>query len=408
MYRQHFPEAPGMHNMQDQHPTGTTRTTFRRQPTFGERVKNGLVAFLAGLALLATASYLLFWNEGRAVKTSKSLHEGINLVRNFQSFEVAFKENNGKLIYVHGPLRADKAVHDAEYDITVNAIKLKRHVEMYQWVEIESKREFEEDGQTRVETSYSYTQKWSSELTSSSSFHNPNGHHNPQSFPVTSKEDIAANPRVGNFHLSVGLTEKISDFQKFFPKSAPANKEVILHDGDFYHGINPLRPQIGDLKVTFSYAGLTDDSEKADTVSVIARQMGTNLLSYQTTIDGYDIELLYMGEHTPQEIFDKQLAHNTLVTWAFRFGGWLMMFIGFGCLTNIVTTLVDWIPILRDIIVLGVNMMNVCLSISLSLTIISISWIMYRPMIGMTILMIGISPFVWSRRRVNQSRYRSV
>ena len=33
-----------------------------------------------------------------------------------------------------------QVLHDAEYKLAVNAIKLRRHVEMYQWVEHESKK----------------------------------------------------------------------------------------------------------------------------------------------------------------------------------------------------------------------------------------------------------------------------
>jgi hypothetical protein len=35
----------------------------------------------------------------------------------------------------------------------------------------------------------------------------------------------------------------------------------------------------------------------------------------------------------------KAQMQNTFLTWAVRLGGWLLMFIGFGCMTSILDTL---------------------------------------------------------------------
>ena len=50
--------------------TETTTTSF------GSRVKGALTGVLIGLALVPGSAYLLFWNEGRAVQTARSLTEG--------------------------------------------------------------------------------------------------------------------------------------------------------------------------------------------------------------------------------------------------------------------------------------------------------------------------------------------
>ena len=68
---------------------------------------------------------------------------------------------------------------------------------------------------------------------------------------------------------------------------------------------------------------------------------------------------------------------------------------------------VDWFPIVRDIVALGVCLMNLSLSISLSLTVIALGWIRYRPLLGMTILALSFTPFVLSRfRQSSTSRSR--
>ena len=68
---------------------------------------------------------------------------------------------------------------------------------------------------------------------------------------------------------------------------------------------------------------------------------------------------------------------------------------------------VDWLPIVRNIVALGVCMMNLSLSISLSLTVIALGWIRYRPLLGFTILALSMTPFILSKlRQTNSSRSR--
>ena len=60
---------------------------------------------------------------------------------------------------------------------------------------------------------------------------------------------------------------------------------------------------------------------------------------------------------------------------------------------------VDWVPVVRDVVNLGVTTLNLFLSISLSLTIIAMGWIWYRPWLGIGIIVMAALPFILSRRR---------
>lgn len=44
---------------------------------------------------------------------------------------------DGELIYISARLSTDEPLTEPDYNIQVQAVKLKRHVQMYQWVEEE-------------------------------------------------------------------------------------------------------------------------------------------------------------------------------------------------------------------------------------------------------------------------------
>jgi len=47
-------------------------------------------------------------------------------------------------------------LEDTHYGVSVWAVRLRRVVELYQWVEERYKREYEEDGKTKTEVTYYY------------------------------------------------------------------------------------------------------------------------------------------------------------------------------------------------------------------------------------------------------------
>lgn len=374
-----------------------------------ERIGNSCAGILIGLALLVVASGLLFWNEGRAVQTAQSLDEGLSSVIPLDRASVVFDSNHGKLIHLTGQLRTDRVLTDASYNIAVHAVHLKRTVEMYQWVEHESKREYNEGSHTRVETSYSYSMEWRSDLVRSEQFDNSLNHRNPTSMAVQSKLQTAHEVNIGQFKLSPSLVSKVSNYKPMDAEfiTQPDDTNVRVLDGVFYHSLNALNPQVGDLRVKFEYAGLSGQSIMGapDTVSTVARQVGSELKAYQT-VAGDRLELLYMGDMSAEAMFANEQSQNTVLTWGIRLGGWILMFVGFGCLTSIITTIVDWLPIIRELVAAGVLVLNLSLSISLSLTVIAIGWIRYRPLLGIGILALAATPFILSKLRRQQGTTR--
>lgn len=399
MYRQRYPDDPGMHNPSSDN---NTRVTYHDNPGFCERVQKSLFGIVIGLLLILVSSCLLFWNEGRAVQTAKSLDEGLNVVVPLGTTDVAFDNNNGRLVFLQGQLQADKPAWDPVYKLSISAVRLRRTVEMYQWVEHETRREVNEGDRTREDTEYSYSTEWREDLVRSSSFYSTVGHDNPSEMPATTVVITVGSVHVGAFFLSDGLVSQISDFREITPDSGvvPGDTTLQYHRGFYFNSANPSNPQVGDIRVKFESAGQTANSHlgPATVVSIIAQQRHNRLEPYQTAT-GPELEMLHSGLVSATEIFARAHSQNTMLTWAIRSGGWLLMFVAFSCLTSIVTTLVDWIPVVRELVSMGMTTMNVAFSISLSLTIIALGWIRYRPLLGFSILVMAVAPFLFTKLR---------
>lgn len=390
-------------------PSEYTRVTYRDNPSFCERVRKSLLAIVVGLILLCGAVGLLFWNEGRAVQTAKSLDEGLNLVISLPNADNINEYHYSKLVHVIGDLRTGQVIHDEKYQIALPTVKLKRNVEMYQWVEHEQKREINEGDRTREETSYSYTQEWRDHVIRSDSFEQRFSHENPSEMPISSSEYQAKDASVGVFYLSENLMGKINNWKVLTLHKPPSSDPTLkIHKEQYYyHGTDPMYPKVGDVRVSFQYAGLAGKSSlgPSDKVSVVGKQLHGQISGYQTHA-GDVLEILYMGEHTAQAIFGMEQSQNTMLTWGLRLLGWLIMFCGFTCLTQILNTIVDWIPLVRTVVAVGTVALNTSLSISLSLLVIALGWIRYRPLLGITLLLCSMLPFVLERfRRHNNTNY---
>ncbi|XP_053145708.1 transmembrane protein 43 [Hemicordylus capensis] len=379
------------------------KITSEHKPGFLERLSETSGGMLIGLASFALSFYLLFTNEGRALKTASSLDEGLSLVVPLDNIQSVLPGNERQLVHLFGPLKTSKPLYDPGYGLSIRAVKLKRHVEMYQWVEYEDSKEYEEDGEVKKETRYSYNTEWKSEIVNSRNFDREIGHKNPSAMAVESFTAVASDVQVGGYLLSKGLVEKIDNFKQMsLSKLEDPHADVIRAGDYFFHSENPRRPEVGDLRVSFFYAGLSGESTHlgpADTVTIIARQQGDHLVSYQTK-SGDVLQILHLGELSAEEVFQKEHESNSMKTWGLRGAGWLAMFVGISLMTRIVYTLVDWFPIVRDLVDIGLKAFAFCLATSLSLLTISAGWLFYRPLWAVFIGLLAAVPIVIARSRV--------
>ncbi|XP_065674345.1 transmembrane protein 43 isoform X3 [Hydra vulgaris] len=388
-----------------------TTVSYRKDPGYFERVGGSCMGIFVGLFVLIAAFPVLFLNEGRAVRTAQSLDEGLNSVVLLTSSENVHESNNKKLVHLSGKLRTEMALTDNEFGISIFAVKLKRHVEMYQWIEHENKREYKEGDQTRIETTYSYSKEWQSEIINSGRFNVPTLHQNPNTFPISSFNKEADPVFLGSFRLSKGLLAQINTFHQINLKKKPDHREDLhLLDNYFYRSTDPYHAQVGDIRVSFTYSGLSGELHQEHgnqaEVSVIAQQNGNFLSSYQTNA-GDRLEILYPGIKSAKEIFDSEQSANTFLTWLLRFVGWLMMFIALQIMMDIFRQIVSFLPIIRDIVGLATSVLAFTFATSMALVTIAIGWLSYRPLLACTLLAAAVLPLVISRYKSKESKKKN-
>jgi hypothetical protein len=355
------------------------------------RIGSSIKGVLFGLLFFIVAFPLLWWNEGRAVTTAKSLKEGAAAVVSV-SAEQALNANDGKLVHLTGSATTGESLRDAQFGVSANAIKLKRTVEMYQWEE-ESRTEEKRKTGGGVDkvTTYSYEKVWAEGVIDSSSFKKPEGHANPASMPYSSSQQTASQVTVGGFVLSDGLVGQINAWQALpvseLPAEAPANMKV--NNDRFYVGENPASPVIGDLRISFEIVPET-------TVSVVARQQSGALVAYQTKA-GRQLEMLELGMHAADAMFQAAMSRNTMLTWIVRAGGFLLMFIGLAAIFKPFAVVADVVPIVGTILRTGIGFFAFIVALPLTLITIAAAWLVYRPLLGGGLLILAIGLLVVGR-----------
>jgi len=88
---------------------------------------------LFGLVAIPVCVILLWSNEGRAVTTANSLKEGAAAVVAVAADKVD-AANDKNLVHVSGEAKTEAEIEDPDFGLSVPALKLIRHIEIYQWV----------------------------------------------------------------------------------------------------------------------------------------------------------------------------------------------------------------------------------------------------------------------------------
>ena len=371
--------------MSDSFTVTTSKSWFSR---LAESIKSVLV----GLILFVVSFPILFWNEGRAVKTARSLEEGAGAVVSV-SPDLVSPANEGKLVHVTGPVSTDGPVVDSDLGVQATAVKLVRNVSMYQWIEEEkSEKRKKLGGGEETVTTYSYKKDWSSSPVDSSSFQVPAGHENPGGFPLDSATFVADPVRLGAFTLSEEQLGQIND-AKDLPvdaaaaESLPEGMTATVDKGAFYMGANPAAPAVGDVRISYQVVNPAQ-------ASVVAVQTGSSFASYAAEA-GDTILLVEEGAHTSAEMFQTAQAANTAMTWMLRGGGFLAMVLGLFLVFRPLAVLGDVVPFIGSLLGVGVGLFALIVGFALSSITIATAWFFVRPLLGIALLILAVGGIAW-------------
>lgn len=362
----------------------TTRTSY------GSRVKSSLAGVIFGLLFIVGAFFLLWRNEGRAVRTANGLAEGAKLVLSVGR-ENVHPENEGKLIHISGPVTVTRPLTDSLFGITQEALSLTRKVEMYQWKEkSKTTRRETAGGGTEAETTYTYERTWADEPVSSASFKRPEGHTNPAEWRFKSQTWLAEDARLAAFHIPTRLVARMGDPLlipmepgKFSHQETPAPK---VYQEKLYFGTDPASPQVGDQRLTFTRV-------MPGEYSFVAKQAGSTISPY-TTRAGTELDMLEKGLVDAKAMFRRAVAQNTALTWALRVAGWFLMFIGINLFFRPLATLGRIIPFLGGLLDTGVTIFSAVLASIVSLVTIGLAWLAYHPALAITLLVLAAIIFL--------------
>lgn len=355
--------------------TETTRTSY------GKRLGNSLGGIVTGLLLFVGGTVLIWWNEGRAVKTDKMLKEAQGQVVEMPDISRVDPAYEGKLVHAVGMATTADSLVDSKFKVGTRAIALRRDVEYYQWVEhAQSESKDKLGGAQETTTTYTYDLQWVSTPVSSADFHDPD--YRSENFvqeQVESDVKYAQNVSFGAFRLNPDQIRSISG-------STPLAVVDSTGSNVIYIGKDPSKPDVGDVRITFTQV-------KPAEISIVASVSGDSFTSY-TAKNGKSFSALRMGNIPQEQIFESEHATNKMMLWLFRILGFFLIMAGLRSIFSIVETLFKVIPFLSRIIGWGVGLVCGVVAFAWTLIVAAIAWIAYRPVVAIVLLVIAAAA-IW-------------
>ena len=358
------------------HFTETSRTSY------GQNIGNSFKGIFVGFLLIIGSIILLWWNEGRSVEMTEALGEMQQQIVTLPDSKYDAKYE-GKAVLVQGLVTPLNAVVDPEFGVQTDALVLRKNVQMYQWKENTStKTEEKLGGATETTTTYDYVKEWSSFATDSSSFKHPEGHHNPAMHHKS--QTYVTDAQLGGYHLDRSMVGQISASQTYTGlASLPEEIGVARNYHSFlYIGYAPDRPEIGDVKITYSYA-------PSAVYTYAAKAQAQSLVPYVTT-NGKSFVFVRSGKIASQVIFQEELDANSMMTWILRGVGLLLMFIGFSMVMGPLATFAKVIPALGSLVGGVTGIIAGVLTLILGSIVIALAWFGSRPLLSLGIIGTGV------------------
>ena len=235
------------------------------------------------------------------------------------------KKNEGKPVWVYGLLTTDATLKDSTFGLAIQAVKLRRKVEMFQWRQTKA-----------ADASVRYERVWWPTVLDSSRYAEAPTHRNPSGMDMKSAVFVASNVKLGQFTVSRPLVDQYDAFTSLSTDRAQRfpvrlGREYKPFRGGYFKGASPASPWVGDLRVRFEIA---PEGE----VSILARQVKGTLVPFENAAGG-QTALLFPGKKNPGEVVKKTDLPKSYGVIVFRALGaavfFLAGFLGFAAITTL-------------------------------------------------------------------------
>ena len=363
--------------------------------SLGSRLSGAFSGILLGLALFIGATGLLWWNEGRTTATRTALHNTATQLVELEKIDQINPALEGKLVHASGSAQAKAKLSDPVFGLQVDAIRLIRKVEYYQWVEkSESKTVEKTGGSTETITTYHYEPTWSNKPIDAKAFHDPRYQgKNTVLASIAELDETAKEVHFGAYRLPDFLAKRINATQVLNVQvkaeqlrlplgSSIKNKAAVLHSNGgnvVYLAADPAAPAIGDLRISFSMV-------PAETlISLIAVQRGNTFEPFIAQ-NGERVSLLSMGTESAQVMIAGKLAGNQTMAWILRAMGAAFCIAGLAIFLRPLSVLASVVPFIGSIVAAGTGFTATVAGLFWSALVIALAWIRFRPMFSLTLI----------------------
>lgn len=383
--------------------------------SYGSKVKNSFQGILWGIILIIAGTVILWWNEGRAVKAS-------NALKDFQKNYVELPDINtidpayeGKAVHATGVAVTADTLRDAAFGIAVNAMKLARSVEYYQWTQhSESESKDKLGGSTETTTTYTYEPAWCSSPVNSNEFKDPA--YKGKNFihrSVDEMEQAASNVSFGAYRLTPGIVARISGEEPAYPSLTEAQMRQLLANvadttvtvtvsGDqVYIGANPATPHIGDVRITFTQV------TSPKTISLLQKVVNGTFESYIAK-NGQQFSKVEMGTVSAENMIEHQKSANKMMLWLLRILGIILVVAGFRSLVSFISTVFAVVPFVQRIIGTGTGLVATIVGLVWSFVVIALAWVAHRPVLGIALLVVAAALVYWLVSRSRKKKTADV
>ena len=375
--------------------------TVTTNTSWFSRLGGAIKGVLVGFALILGSIILLSWNEGRSIQSIRTNNEGAKVVLPVAADRVD-PANEGKLIHLSAPAVAEGQRVDDQLGVTADGLLLARSVEYFQWVEkSQSETRTKLGGGQETVTTYSYATEWTNTPQDSSSFNQQQGHQNPAA-TLKGAEFAAPSTSVGAFKASQDVVSRLSADAPYVPSAEQVQamgtalgKTATVQDKLVYVGANPATPQVGDMRVTYRVV------PQNTVLSIVAAQTQGNLTAFPAKT-GSSILMVRTGTASAAEMFQSAKQANQTMTWILRGVGVALMIAAIGMVLAPLGVLGDVVPFIGSIVRMGTGLIAGLLGVAISLVVIAVSWIAFRPLVGIGLLVVAalaVAGILWLRKR---------